>query len=414
MAQADVIVLGAGIVGASIALQLARRGVSVALVDRQAPGEETSYGNAGVIGGAGVYPPAFPRNWSRTLQVVFKHAADANYHLTALPQVAPWLFAFWRQSSPDKLRANGLAAWPLRAHAVAEHELLLSEAGATRYLRKDGWISIYRDESAFAALEDELDLIRELDVPAVLLDCEGARALEPSLAPVFARAIHWPSVASVSNPLAVTHAYVARFEALGGVVWRGDARGLRRSGQGWQVDTPDGPVSAGAAVVALGPWSNDLLAGFGLRLPLGVKRGYHRHFKARGNAALSRPVLDTDVGYLLAPMEQGIRLTTGAEFARRDAPPTPMQFERLMPFASKLFPLGERADERTWMGCRPCLPDSLPVIGPAPGQPGLWLAVGHGHMGLSFGPITGRLLAEMMTGAEPVFDPSPYRAERFF
>jgi D-amino-acid dehydrogenase len=179
------------------------------------------------------------------------------------------------------------------------------------------------------------------------------------------------------------------------------------------VETTEGPLDAAQAVVALGPFAPDLLAPLGIKLPLGLKRGYHRHYRPTGNAALARPVVDTDTGYCLAPMEQGIRLTTGAEFAPRDAPPTPVQFDRLLPSARQLFPLGEQAETTTWMGSRPCFPDSRPVIGRAPGHAGLWLSYGHAHWGLTLGPATGRLLAEMMTGATPFCDPAPYRAERF-
>jgi D-amino-acid dehydrogenase len=124
-------------------------------------------------------------------------------------------------------------------------------------------------------------------------------------------------------------------------------------------------------------------------------------------------VLDVDAGYLITPMEQGIRMTTGVEFAARDAAPSPVQFDRIMPKARALFPLGDRADDKTWLGSRPCFPDSRPVIGRAPGLPGLWLAIGHAHWGLTLGPATGRMLAEMMTGDTPFCDPAPYRAERF-
>jgi D-amino-acid dehydrogenase len=167
------------------------------------------------------------------------------------------------------------------------------------------------------------------------------------------------------------------------------------------------------AVVALGPFAPDVLGPLGIRLPLGIKRGYHRHFRPNGNAALSRPVVDVENGYCLAPMEQGIRLTTGVEFAARDAPPTPVQLERVLPAAKRLFPLGDRVEATPWMGSRPCFPDSRPVIGRAPGHQGLWLAFGHAHWGLTLGPVTGRLIAEMMTGATPFVDPAPYAAERF-
>ena len=242
---------------------------------------------------------------------------------------------------------------------------------------------------------------------------DEARALEPSLAPVFRRAIFLPDVMSVSNPLALTRAYARRFETLGGVTLTGDAHSLRRDGERWRVAAEEGIVEASHAVVALGPWSPDLLGPLGIRLPLGIKRGYHRHFRARGNAALARPVLDADSGYCITPMQQGIRLTTGAEFAARDAAPTPVQFDRLMPAARELFPLGDPIEPTPWLGARPCFADSRPVIGRAPGKPGLWLAYGHGHWGLTLGPATGRLVAELITHADPFCDPTPFRAERF-
>ena len=139
----------------------------------------------------------------------------------------------------------------------------------------------------------------------------------------------------------------------------------------------------------------------GYSIPLNVKRGYHLHLTARGNAVLHHPVLDSDRGYLLAPMNRGIRLTTGVEFAHRDAPSDPIQVERALPRAHALFPLGDPIDAKPWKGARPCLPDMLPVIGKAPRHPGLWFDFGHQHHGLTLGPATGRLLAEMMTGETP-------------
>lgn len=413
MARVDAIVLGAGVVGVSAALHLIKRGLSVALIDRRHPGEETSFGNAGVIGGAGVYPTPFPRDLMTVLRVALKIAPEANYHLSALPRVAPWLWAYFRNSSPARLEATARALRPLMANAVAEHEALMAEADALRYLRKDGWITIYRTEKAFRAMDPQLELGQELGVRAVLLDPDGTLALEPSLAPVFARAIHWPDIASVSSPLKVTQAYAAHFTALGGLILTGDARSLHRHGDRWRVETNEGGVDAAEAVVAMGPWSQEVLDPLGLRLPLAVKRGYHRHYRPRGNATLKRPIVDTERGYALAPMEQGLRLTTGAEFTDRDAPPTPVQFDRLLDDARKLAPIGEPVEAEPWKGARPCLPDMRPVIGRAPGQPGLWLDYGHNHFGLTLGPVSGRLLAEMMTGATPFCDPKPFAAERF-
>ena len=413
MARTDAIVLGAGIVGTSAALHLAKRGLAVTLVDRRGPGEETSYGNAGVIEGNTLFPHAFPSGFGELLRIALKRAPEANYHLSFLPKVAPWLLAYRFNTRAEGSLAFAEAMRPLFSRAVSEHEALMAEAGAARYLRKDGWLKLYRSDEAFAATARERELAVALGLTQRALSVEETRALEPSLMPVFRHAVHWPDAASVSNPLAVTKAYAARFAALGGVVLNGDALKLHRSGQYWRVETDEGPIDAKDVVVALGPWAPDLLGRLGIDLPLMFKRGYHRHFGPRGNAGLTRPVVDTANGYCLAPMEQGIRLTTGAEFADRDAKPTPEQFDRLLPAARELFPLGEQLEAQPWMGSRPCFADSRPVIGRAPGQPGLWLDYGHAHWGLTLGPVSGRLVAEMMTGATPFCDPKPYSAERF-
>ena len=418
MARTDVIVLGAGIVGTSIATCLAKKGLAVALIDRGRPGEATSYGNSGIIEGNTIFPAAFPSDWGELLRIALKRSPLANYHLTFLPQVAPWLLAFRAASQPERLIETAQLMRPLMAQAVAEHETLAAEAGAARYLRRTGWLKLYRTDTSFAGVAGELELAAKFSIANVPLDADAALALEPSLAPVFRHAVHWTGAVSVSNPLALTRAYAARFAALGGLSFSGDARTLHRNGANWRVDTSAGALDAGNVVVALGPWMKDLLDPLGVKLPLAVKRGYHRHFRARGNggqgnAALSRPVLDADNGYVLAPMEQGIRLTTGAEFAPRDAKPTPVQFGRLMPAARQLFPLGEPVETQPWMGARPCFADSRPVIGPAPGQSAMWLAGGHGHWGLTLGAVTGRLVTEMITGATPFCDPKPYSAARF-
>jgi len=413
LARTDAMVLGAGIVGVSVALHLAKRGMSVALVDRAGVGEQTSYGNAGVIEGNTIFPPAFPSDAGALLRIAFKRASEANYHLSFLPQIVPWLMAFRAASQPARLAETARMVRPFFARAVAEHEALMAEAGATHYLRKTGWLKVYRGEKSFAALAREFELAAKFGLPLQALNTEGALALESSLNPVFTHAVFWPQAASVSNPLGVTRAYAARFRALGGVTVVGDARTLHRADGRWRVEADEGAIDAAECVVALGPWAPDLLNRLGVKLPLAIKRGYHRHFRVQASASLSRPVLDAEPGYLITPMEQGIRVTTGAEFAPRDAKPTPVQFDRLMPKVHELFPVGPRADDRTWVGSRPCFPDSRPVIGPAPSLAGLWLAIGHAHWGLTLGPATGRMIAEMIAGEPPFCDPSPYRADRF-
>jgi D-amino-acid dehydrogenase len=230
---------------------------------------------------------------------------------------------------------------------------------------------------------------------------------------VLVGALHWTDPVSVIDPQALALAYLGRFERLGGQFVQGNAASLAAEGKGWTLTTSEGKIGAEKAVIALGPWADVVTRTLGYDLPLAVKRGYHMHYRPAGKAVLNHPMLDTERGYFLAPMQRGIRLTTGAEFALRDAIRTPVQLGRAEPIARELFPLAERLDTEPWMGSRPCTPDMMPVIGKAPRHANLWFAFGHAHHGLTLGPVTGRLVAEMMTGEKPFVDPSPYRAERF-
>lgn len=411
----DTIVLGAGMVGVSIALHLQARGRAVALVDRRGAAEETSFGNAGIIQREASEPYMFPRGeWGKIVKHALNQLPESNLHYTALPRISLHLFRFWRNSTPEGIAHVARSLAPLVHRCIDEHEALAVPAGATAMLRRTGYIVLSRDRASLdEAVAKHARLKRDWDVDYEALDAEALRRLEPNLAGALAGGIHLPAPMSVSDPGGLGKAYAELFVKRGGAFRRGEARTLTRTGTGWQVMTAEGPLEAREAVVALGPWADTVLRPLGLKLPLFVKRGYHRHYKAQGNATLGRPVIDPDYGYAMAPLVRGIRITTGAEFALRDAPPTPVQLARVEPKAREIFPLGETVDAEPWLGRRPCTTDMLPVIGPAPRLANLWLAIGHQHWGFTLGPATGRLLAEMMSGTEPFADPRPFRADRF-
>jgi D-amino-acid dehydrogenase len=410
----DVVVLGAGIVGVSIAVHLQKRGRSVLLVDKRKPGEETSFGNAGLIQREGVYPYGFPHDFGALLRYALNNTIDASYHWEAIPKLAPFLWQYWMHSRPAQHKAIAHQYAPLIERSVTEHMALAEESGSTHLIRPTGWMKVFRDQKSMdQELADAEEVKRDFGVNFNALDTLGVAELEPHLKVQTKGGIHWTDPSSVSDPHMLTMGYVGLFERLGGELAAGDAKTLEEIPNGWRIQTENGPVEAGAVVVALGAWADVVTKKLGYNLPLAVKRGYHMHYKPEGNAVLNRPTLDFDRGYFLAPMSKGIRLTTGAEFALRDAPKTPVQLNRAEPIARGFFPLGERVDPEPWMGMRPCTPDMMPIIGPAPRHKNLWFGFGHAHHGLTLGPVTGRLLAEMITGETPVVDPKPYRADRF-
>lgn len=413
MTTADVIVLGAGMVGTSAALQLSERGRTVTLVDKRGIGEETSFGNAGIVEREGLVPVGIPRDLVKLFRYALNLAPEANYHPGFLPKIAPWLWRLFRETDAAGIAAYARTIDTLGRFAIAEHRRLAQAAGVLDQFRDTGWIRVYRTAAGLAGDGDLMDLASRFGIAHKLLSADELAALEPDLNPIAHAAVFWPETQTVSWPEAVTKAYGERFLALGGRFATGDARSLRRVGEEWVVSTAAGEVSAKTVVAALGPWTTDLTERFDIRLPFAVKRGYHMHFQAARGARLSRPIVDVEMGYCLAPMTRGLRLTTGVEFAERDAAATPRQLEQLKPIAARLFPLGAEIDAEPWLGRRPALPDGLPVIGPAPGVPDLWLDFGHGHLGFTQGPISGRLIAEAICGEPTLVDLTPFRAERF-
>lgn len=409
----DCIVLGAGMVGSASAAFLAERGLKVALVDRQAPGEGTSYGNAGVIDRSALMATAFPRHVPTLLRYLSGSTAHLNFEAGFLPRIAGWLFSYYRHSSPEGIAATAARLSPLAQHAIAEHKGLAERAGASHLIRDTGWLHLYRSQQGFEAERGDHDLMRRYGIAVDELDAAGVAALEPHVKPVIQRAAFLSQASSTSNPSALAKAYAAHVEKLGGKMILADAAGIVRRASGFGLATDTGPVVADQVVVALGPWAKDFLKSFDIHVPIEVKRGYHMHFSAQGNAVPGRPMLDVDAGYMITPMAQGIRMTTGAEFRDRDAPPSPIQLERAESHARTLFPLDKRLEPEPWLGRRPNTPDSCPIIGPAPGVPGMWLAVGHGHWGIGLGAATGRLIADLVSGAEPLVDPKPLGLSRF-
>jgi D-amino-acid dehydrogenase len=418
MPTKDILVLGAGMVGVCTAIALRQRGHNVCLVDQRAPGQETSYGNAGIIQREAVWPYAMPRDWRVLLGGLLGTRLDVRVRLADLPRLLSPLWRYWQAGHPRHYPAICQAHASLIAHCLSEHQALMDSAGAGDLVRQTGYLSVYRTAAALdRAVHTAGQMDRGFGVPHQVLAGAALQAAEPLLhtgAGGAVGGIHWTQPWCCVDPGELVSRYAQLFTRLGGHVARADAMTLASTATGWQVSGSDGGgglISARAAVVSLGPWSGPLTQRLGYRFPLFVKRGYHQHFASP--QALVRPVLDAEVGYVLAPTAYGTRLTTGAELAALSAPSSLAQLRGAARAAEELYHLGEPLAEPPWRGSRPCTGDMLPVVGAAPRHPGLWFNFGHGHQGFTLGPVTARLLAELMEGTPPMVDPRPFAAERF-
>jgi len=409
--RTDVVVLGAGIVGVSAAIAVRQRGLSVILVDRREPGSETSYGNAGVLSSGSILPLNKPSLW-RALPAYIgnRHAAlrfDPAWTLRNIGWVARFLAN--ASSSQTKPRANALHG--LIGASLKLHRQWIVKANATKRIRETGWLKAWRSD-AIEAARQEHDFLAEFGIKSQLLDRQAISALEPGIVPLYKVGLLHTQTASVDSPGAVVKAYAHMFAGAGGNFRQSEIGTIVQQGEGWRVALSDGAVSARHVVVALGPWSADLLRPLGYRVPLAFERGYHREFRPNPARALQRPIHDAEGSFLMTPMEQGIRVTTGVELTARDAPSSFAQLDAVVPLARGVVEFGEAVGE-TWRGSRPTLPDSLPMIGPAPRHPGLWLAFGNQHIGFTTGPAKGAAIAAMIGGEMPPFDAQAFSPGRY-
>ncbi|CAN7223943.1 NAD(P)/FAD-dependent oxidoreductase [Rhizobium sp. LjRoot254] len=406
------IVLGAGISGVSTALALQDRGWAVTLVDRKAPGRETSFGNAGIIQSEAVEPYAMPRSIRELVDIAFGQTNDVFYAFRELPFHIGALFRYWWHSEEGRHRAAAIAWASLIAQATSTHEKLIERAGAGNLVRKSGFRVLHRTAAELeAALKDAERKKEAYGIGYTALSASEMAAAEPALKTGGAGAVHWLDSWTVSDPGGLVESYADLFQRSGGRFVHGDAATLRRVGAGWTVMTEEGSIEAEHAVFSLGPWSSDTLKKFGHHFPMVYKRGYHAHY--RSPEQLNAPVMDSENGYLLLPMLAGTRITTGAHLARFHAGPAYNQLQHAEESARDLFDLGPRIEDKPWQGTRPCMPDMLPVIGQSQHERGLWMNFGHGHQGFTLGPASADVLATMMDGGTPDVDIRPFRPERY-
>jgi D-amino-acid dehydrogenase len=412
--RTEVAVVGGGMVGLAAALACLDRGMSVTLVDPGGIRNATSYGNAGVISRGSLFPVAAPGLLKKLPRYALNRENAIRVDYGSLLSVAPWLLAFIRRCNEASWREAAAALDPLCAASYDEHWRVAGEIGARDLIIRRGWMKLYRTEEAFAGTALEREILSQYKVGFEVIDGAELPQFEPALKRRFARAIWHTETGSVLDPGGLVQAYETAARARGVTFVEGKAANIVEDGNGAKVLLEGGDeIRAATVVVATGPASQDLTRAMGYRFPLAAERGYHRHFTDAGEHKLTRPIYDTGGSYIVAPMNAGLRVLSGVELARRDAPPNHAQIDAVEAEARQTLAVGAAVEPGPWHGSRPSTPDGLPVIGRAPRHPHVVFAFGHGHIGLSTGPITGRVVSEIIAGAPLSLPIAPFRAERF-
>lgn len=387
-----VTVIGAGIVGAAIGFELRKRGHDVVLADRDAPGRGCSFGNSGAISPGSVAPLALPGVLASVPRMLLDPQSPLRVPLAYMPRALPWLARFVASATPRNVARAAARLDALHAGAVERHLALAKEVGVPELVVVRGHLHLYADAAALASDRTAWRLREQYGYVPQQLDRAGIAALEPNVDARYTTAMFLADHATVRNPFRYVEAIVCKLVERGGELKRAEVRALAQHNGRWSVEGDNGPWTSDAVVVAGGAWSRRLLDAQGLALALETQRGYHVEFD--GDAPVTRTVVLTDRKAFVAPMETGFRVGGTVEIAGLDAPPDWRRARTLADAARAAFPSLRGAPARQWMGHRPCMPDSVPYIGAVPGRPGLFAAVGHGHLGLTDAPATAVRIAE--------------------
>jgi len=413
----EIVVIGAGIVGMACASFIQRAGHRVTVLDRGAPGEGTSFGNAGGLNGSSVVPIAMPGVLSQVPRWLLDPEGPLVLRWRYLPALAPWLWRFVRAGQPEKVAAQARALRALLGSTFESYAPLIKAAGAEDLVHRAGHLTVYKSEASFAKDARAMDLRRANGVVVDDLSFDELRQLEPGLSRDFLRGRMIAETGHVGDPHRLVTRLAEAFTRDGGRILREGARGFEfADGAVTGVRGESGLHRADHVVLAAGAWSKNLAQQLGDAVPLDTERGYHVVLRDPETMP-RRPIGSADGKFFATPMDMGLRVAGTVEFAGLDAPPDWRRSRMLLRQAQDMFPALARdiGDERIsmWMGFRPSMPDSLPVIGPSRRYANAFHAFGHGHVGLIGGAMTGRIVAALVDGTAPPIDIAPFRVDRF-
>lgn len=409
----EVTIIGAGIVGISTAIYLQRDGHRVTVIDRGAPGEGTSFGNAGSLAPGSIVPLALPGTVNNVPRWIMDPLGPLSLSWRQLPELAPWLLQFWRACNRERVAQTAKAMRSLNRESVDSYEELLASAGVPDLLERSPGLTLYKTDRGFKASEYVRQIRIDNGVVVEILDADRIRELDPALSPDYRWGFSLPENGFVRNPLRVVQSLARHFTANGGTFINATVEGfvLARDGVN-ALATDHGEMPVDRVVIAAGVWSRVLAAKLGVRAPLTSERGYHIEIPAPG-VTLRHQVADQEGRFTATPMEGGIRVSGTSEFSGLDAPPKWARTDALVQLIPTMLPGIRTHGYSRWAGHRPSTPDGRPVIAPVPAYPRVFLAYGHGHWGLMAAPATGQVVADLVAGREPRIDIKPFHPWRF-
>ena len=407
------VVVGAGIIGTAVAHELVRRGRDVILVDRGAVGMGASYGNMASIAVTEFMPASRPAIWKQMPGWLLDPEGPVRVRLGHLPRLMPWFARFLAASLPARLRALEAQGAALCGRVHDDLLPLLRDIGLEAELSEKGCLALYADEAEFRADRDHIEILERFGFAHEVIGRQAIQALEPAISDRIGMAVLLPENRSLRDPHRLVVRLAERFQALGGRLEAGEVVGFERADGIRGVRLAEGRVlAADEVVLCAGAFTGRLAKLLGEPIPLESERGYHTQIMAPG-ITLAHSIIWPARAFMITPTAGGIRVGGTVEMAGLDAPPDYRRARIIVQRARELLPGLQVGDAAEWMGHRPALPDTVPILSASAKTRGVFYATGHGHLGLTYAATTARLMGDLITGATPPIDLRPYRIDRF-
>ncbi|MEO1248717.1 MAG: FAD-dependent oxidoreductase [Pseudomonadota bacterium] len=412
-AKKRVAVIGAGIVGVSAALWLQRDGHDVTLIDRSEPGEGASYGNGGVLASCSIVPVTAPGLIKKAPKMLFDPDQPLFLKWGYVPKLLPWLIQYLKRANAEDTKRIADALFPIVGDSLADHQALSAGTPAEKWIVPSDYLYIYNDRAHFEGDAFGWSLRKAHGFTWEELEGEGFRAYDPAFSPSLGFAVKMGGHGRISDPGRYVKDLAAHMAERGGSLIKADVTDIvRENGQVTGVRAGGETIEADAAIVATGVWSGGLARKLGVTVPLESERGYHLELW-EPNIMPRSPVMIASGKFVATPMEGRLRLAGIVEFGGLEAPPSAAPIALLKKNIEAAIPGLRWKETSEWMGHRPAMADSIPVIGEVPGVKNAFLGFGHHHVGLTGGPKTGRLLSHLVSGRAPNIDLAPYAPSQF-
>lgn len=407
------VVIGAGIIGTAIAHDLQKRGRQVVLVDRDAPGRGASFGNMASIAVTEFMPASRPSVWRQIPGWMLAPEGPVRVRPSYMPRLVPWFLRFIAASRPSKLRELESQGAALCARSLGDTLDLLRQTGLDNQISDEGCLSLYTDEAEFKADREHIEILERFGFAHEVIGRQAIKALEPELSDKIGMAVLFPQNRSMKDPYKLVLALAERFTALGGRIETGDVVGFTRADRIREVVLKDGRrLAADEVMICAGAFSAKLAKMLDEPIPLETERGYHTQIMAPG-ISMKHSIIWPAKAFMVTPTAGGIRVGGTVEMAGLDAAPDYRRAKVTVKRAKEALPNLTCEDFTEWMGHRPALPDTVPILSASAKTKGVFYATGHGHLGLTYAATTARLMGQLISGDKPDVDLHPYRINRF-